>query len=64
MTQLRPMADVGPDYREVLTDDNDFLGDVDREADGTWTADTSCGFAAPQRGFATRDEAVDYVVGG
>lgn len=62
MTQLRAVEEVGPDYFEVLEDDGGYLGDVELEPNGTWTADITCGNGPPRYGFSTRDEAVAYVV--
>lgn len=46
----------------IVKRDDEWLGDIEQLADGTWIGDLTMGNGPPSKPFATRAEAVAYVV--
>lgn len=44
--------------------DGDDMGDIEQLSDGTWIGDITNGNGPPSKPYASRDEAVQYVVRG
>lgn len=62
MIELRPAYPGSGDGLLTVFSNGDWLGDLERLADDTWVGDVTQGNGPPSKPFATRDEALTYVV--